>query len=520
VAVLSQKAPRLRGFLSGWAGIVAVGNASHDSWMEVTLGVSRGHRVKRVGRIVFRADDERLTPFAGLAVIGALVRALGLVGLLDDELARERRAAPVKTRRRGVSGGELVLALAESQLVGGECFDDIEDLRADRSGAQVRAAWRVPAAATARQLARRFRRCHVQAVERAIARVGGRLDRALGRDPGEPATIDLDATQIEVHGRKAGAARSRHGYVSYAPHVAFWAQRGRALTAELVGGNQEKLTAQAAAAIARRALGMLRAAGHRGPVTFRVDSAYYAVALLMALRKAGARFTVSVPRTEAMWKLIAQIPESAWTDATDLPGAQVAETSYKPQDWRHEPLRMIVRRTLYTAAEISKNPRARRRNTIHPDQLALLADGQTSSVYGYSFIATDIHDEPAVRVEHFHRHRAQIEERLKDAKLGQALRRMPSADQHANRTWMAACLLALNLTAMVCDLCPAAGASGKAPADAPLRRTAKTLRRLLFCVPARITTSARQTILRLPAGYRHAHLLSATYHAALALPPP
>ena len=71
-----------------------------------------------------------------------------------------------------------------------------------------------------------------------MARAGRRLDRALGRDPGEPVTIDLDATQVTVYGpRKQGAARSRHGHMSYAPHVAFWAQRGRALTSELVGGN-------------------------------------------------------------------------------------------------------------------------------------------------------------------------------------------------------------------------------------------------------------------------------------------
>ena len=97
---------------------------------------------------------------------------------------------------------------------------------------------------------------------------------------------------------------------------------------------------------------------------------------------------------------------------------------------------------------------------------------------------------------------------------------MPCADHNANRLWMSACLTALNLTAMVCDLCPAAAASGTAPADAPLRRTAKTLRALLFCVPARIITTARQTILRLPAGFRHAEVLSITYHAALALPAP
>jgi hypothetical protein len=35
-----------------------------------------------------------------------------------------------------------------------------------------------------------------------------------------------------------------------------------------------------------------------------------------------------------------------------------------------------------------------------------------------------------------------------------------------------------------------------------------------------LITSGRQTILRLPAGYRHADLLDATYHAALGLPAP
>ena len=47
----------------------------------------------------------------------------------------------------------------------------------------------------------------------------------------------------------------------------------------------------------------------------------------MTLRKAGAGFTVSVPRTERIWKLVAQIPADAWADAADLPGGQVAETA-------------------------------------------------------------------------------------------------------------------------------------------------------------------------------------------------
>jgi hypothetical protein len=470
------------------------------------------------GRIVFRVDDERLTPFAGLVCVGELARRTGLVELIDAELASEQRAAPVKRRRRGVSGGELVVSLAESQLVGGECFDDIEDLRADAAGAPLRAVAAVPAAPTALQLAKRFRRCLCQAVERGLARAGQRLDRALGRDPAEPVTIDLDATVIEVYGAaKRGASRNRSGQLSFAPHVAFWAQRGRALTGELVAGNREKLSAREAAAICRRALRRLPA-GH-GPVTFRIDSAYYAIDLFKALRARAARFSVSVPRTTAMWKALEQIPDNAWQPAIDMDGAEVAETSYVPEGWRHEPLRLIVRRRCFSARELSTSPRARRLKTIHPEQLQLALAGRLAAVYGYSFILTDI-EKLAAEVEHFHRHRAQIEERLKDAKLGQALRRLPSADINANRVWMTAVICALNLSAMLCDLSPLAGASGHAPENTPLRRHAKTLRRTLLCVPARVTRHARQTILRLAAGYRHLDALEATWAAAYALPPP
>src|SRR5215211_8980091 len=305
--------------------------------MEVTEAVTVVDGDRGPGRIVFRADDDALTPFAGLVCVGELARRSGLVELIDGELATEGRAAPVKRRRRGVSGGELVVSLAESQLVGGECFDDLEELRADEAGAPFRAVAGVPAAATALQLVKRFRRCLCQAVERGLARAGERLDRPLGREPGEPVTIDLDATVIEVYGRgKRGASRNRAGQLSFAPHVAFWAQRGRALTGELVAGNREKLSAKQAAVICRRALRLLPA-GH-GPVCVRIDSAYYAIDLLKALRAKAARFTVSVPRTSAMWSALERIDDDAWQPAIDMPGAEVAETTYTPEGWKHEPL--------------------------------------------------------------------------------------------------------------------------------------------------------------------------------------
>src|SRR5512132_922725 len=90
--------------------------------MEVTQRVMAVHGDRRPGRIVVRADDPGLTPYAGLAVSGELARRLGLAALVDAELAVERRARPVKVRRRGLSPGELVVSLAECQLVGGSFF--------------------------------------------------------------------------------------------------------------------------------------------------------------------------------------------------------------------------------------------------------------------------------------------------------------------------------------------------------------------------------------------------------------
>ena len=477
--------------------------------------------VKGAGRIEFRADDPSLTPYAGLAVSGELCRSLRLVELVDAELAAAR-VTPVKQRRRGLSPGELTVAIAEAQLTGAECFDDVQDVRADRAGAPLRAVAATPSAPTARQLAYRFRLGHIRAIERAAARCGNELDRKLGRDRTEEVTFDLDATETLVYGRrKQGTGRSRHGNLAYNSYVVTWAERGRPLTSELKGGNQARIKAAESDRMLGRAERLLPE--EHGQITVRGDSGFYSVELMMSARKRKMRFTFSATRTSLMWSKLHEIPEDAWEEAIDMHGAQVAELPFTPEGWKHEPLRLIVRRVPISAAELlAGSPKARRRKTIPPEQLQMVLDGQLDSTFAYSFIVTDIpaEEKTAVQLEHFHRQRAQIEERFKDAKLGQALRHLPSGKLAANRLWLACALLALNICAWVCDISPAAGASGQAPEDAPLRRHAKTLRRLLFCVPGRIVRTARRIIVRLPEGFPHFEIFNATYHAALALPGP
>jgi hypothetical protein len=489
--------------------------------VEVTQWVIGINPDGRAGRIEFRADDPSLTPYAGLAISGALCRRLRVLELIDAELGAAR-VAPVKHRRRGLTPGQLTVCIAEAQMAGAECFDDLEHVRADVAGARLRALPGVPAP-TARQLACRFRPGHIRAIERALARAGNELDRKLGREASEDVTFDLDATETTVFGRrKRGTGRSRHGHLACNSYVVTWAERGRALTSDLKGGNQARIRAAESGRMLGRAQRLLPA--EHGQITVRGDSGFYSLELMIDCRKRAMRFTFSATRTTAMWSKLAEVDEHAWGDAIDMKGAQVAELQFTPQGWKHEPLRLIVRRVPITAEEIqATSPRSRRHKTIPPEQLQMVLDGDLSSTYGYSFIVTDIpaSEKTAAEVEHFHRQRAQIEERFKDAKLGQALRHLPSGKQAANRLWLCCCLLALNLSAFICDISPAAAASGQATDErTPKRRHAKTLRRILFCVPGRIVRTARRIIVRLPDGFPHFELLTATYHAALALPGP
>jgi Transposase DDE domain group 1 len=215
------------------------------------------------------ADDTTLTPYGGSAVVGELCRGLGLVEGLDRAIEGVTRARAFKQRRRGASAGELLVAMAESMLVGGDAFNDLEDLRHDEAGAELRAVPEVPAASTAAQLARRLRPSHLRAAEAALAAAGDRLDRELGRDPAEPVTLDFDSTLVEVYGRrKPGASRAHSGQLAYQPLLGVWAERGRVLSAELLSGS-DSTRRDDTLALVRRALALLPA-GH-GHVSARFD---------------------------------------------------------------------------------------------------------------------------------------------------------------------------------------------------------------------------------------------------------
>jgi hypothetical protein len=149
--------------------------------------------------IEFRCDDPSLTPYAGLALVAETVRVLDATAVLD------RFLGPLKVRRREVSGGELLVALGESMLVGGDFFSDLDTLRAGAAGAVLRTIAETPASTPALGLARRFSPEQLAALPTAQAELVGRHVAALPRRRrrallGKRPTIDVDPTDVEVRG--------------------------------------------------------------------------------------------------------------------------------------------------------------------------------------------------------------------------------------------------------------------------------------------------------------------------------
>ena len=120
-------------------------------------------------------------------------------------------------------------------------------------------------------------------------------------------------------------------------------------------------------------------------------------------------------RIAPLWRLLDGIAENDWTDAVDMDGAQVAVAQYTP-DWWPTATRLLIRRVRLDidAGQVSADPRARRRRTLRPDQRALPITELTEldAVYGYSFIVTNLDvstPDKAAAVEHWYRHRTQVE---------------------------------------------------------------------------------------------------------------
>ena len=372
----------------------------------IRSGAGRSRQQPRIG-----VPDPALTPNAGLAAITELCGRLGVIGALDAAVG------PIKQRERGFGAGQLLAGLAAAQLAGEDFLTGLDRQRADAAGQLLTP---VPglAATTAAGLARRITAVQWRAVESGLAAVTGRVlsllpaPRAAALANG-PVTIDLDTTDVEVYGRKKrGVAYNHQGQRVGRPHVAAWAETEAVLAADLGDGTDDPRAT--APDLLRRALAALPAAARAsGRVGLRADAGYFAGALARAAHDAHISFAIGARRIAPLWQLLAGIAEQDWHDAIEMDNAQVAVAEYCPAWWPAD-TRLLIRRVLLDPAQVSADPRSRRRRTLHPDQRALPLPelAGAGAIYAYSFILTNLDvsaPDKASAAEHWYRHRTTVE---------------------------------------------------------------------------------------------------------------
>ena len=436
-------------------------------------------------RAVF--DDPNLLTHVGLAPLMALADRAGL----PDLLAGVRPGGPC-----GVNAAAKVACLIGGMAAGADSIDDMDLLR---DGAMETLLSGVRAPSTLGSHLRSYAWGNVRQLDKAHRGFLAALADDSRLLPGREALafVDIDSTQKRVYGYGKEGAAFGHAKIAgksllvkgLNPLISVISTPLAAPVlgpVRLRGGSAG--SARGAAGLAAEAIGTAREAGCAGTILVRMDSAYYNAAVIGAIRRNEAHFSVTVPMNSSIRAAIAAIPEDAWTairypqaiwdDQLDcwVSDAEVAEIQYtafaSKKKSEQVTARLIVRRVR------AKNDRA--------------AEGMDElfPAWRYHAVFTDSPFE-LVQAEGQHRDHAIVEQVIADLYAG-PLAHLPSGVFAANAAWLV-------IAAMASNLLRAAGTlAGRRHAKA---RTA-TIRRDLVTMPARTARHGRGNLtLHLPAGH-------------------
>jgi Transposase DDE domain group 1 len=436
-------------------------------------------------------DDPNLVSHAGVVPVMALAGRAGLAGLVAEHV---RPAGEC-----GVNAPLKVACLVAGMAAGADSIDDMDLLR---HGAMPALFGGIRAPSTLGSHLRCYTWGNVSQLEKAGREFLGELARRAPLLPGAEtlAFIDIDSMQKRVYGHHKQGARFGHTKIQGKSLLvrglnALVATISTPLAAPVItatrlrGGNAA--SARGAASLAARALTTARDCGCTGTIVVRLDSAFYNAAVIGAVRRGGARFSVTVPMNASIRAAIAAIPRDAWTPirypraiwddqlGAWISDAEVAETQYTAFTSRKGQAvtaRLIVRRV----RDLNKKAGA--------------GQDELFPVWRYHAVFTDSPFE-LVQAEGQHRGHAVVEQVFADVTSG-PLAHMPSGVFTANAAW-------LSIAAMAHNLIRAAGALASLHFA---KARAATIRRDLIAVAARTARHGRGHItLHLPEGWHREH---------------
>jgi DDE family transposase len=411
---------------------------------------------ERSAMVRVAASSQQLTSQAGLVLVRELAGRLGVGELLDR--------VTVKKRSRGYSPSQAILGLCETLIAGGECLDDVGLLRGD-SAQELLRGHGLPVPTTLGRFLRRFSLGHLGQLNRALEELFARVHPLLDR---ETVTLDLDATYIEHHGpvgSRQGTRGTYKGKVCWHPLCCFVGETGEWLHAKLRNGHAGASTG---------ATGFLRECLRRLPegarLFLRADEGFWGQHFFADCERKQITYAVGAPLIASVRGRISEIAERDWQPSCYREGSEVASFRWRPTSWKQE-RRFIVRRDPVETGE----------------QLTL--EGRE---WHYWALVSNDSERSADELERWHRAKANLENQIKEAKLGLGLDNLPCQSFHANWAYLLITLLAFNLLAWLKLL---------ALPEHERSSYAKRLRFRFIAIAGTVGRSGRRLVLRLSASY-------------------
>jgi hypothetical protein len=444
-------------------------------------------------------DDRNLVSCAGLVPVMALADRAELTALAGAHLSVPGAA--------GVAAGAKVSTLVAGMVAGADSVSDMDVLR---HGAMPQLFPGVRAPSTLGTFLRAFRFGHVRQLDAVAARVLAGLARhAPIITAGEPVTyLDIDDTIRATFGyAKQGAG---YGYSGVKGLNALLATVSSASSAPVIVATRLRKgsvnSARGAARLVADAIKTSRAAGVNGLIVLRADSAYYGADVIAAARRHRTHFSITARKDRAVTAAIASISEDAWTRIR-YPKAVFDD---QLQQWISDAEVAEIPFTAFTskskARQVSARLIVRRVQDANPDHVRVNPQGELFRVWRHHAIFTDS-PLPMLTAETDHRRHAVIEQVIADLK-DSALAHMPSGSFAANSAWLVLAAIAFNLTR----------AAGALASSFHAKATTATIRGQLIAVAARVTRSARRSVLRLPAAWPWADQWQRLFSAAIGPP--
>ncbi|WP_310961739.1 IS1380 family transposase [Nocardioides terrisoli] len=422
-------------------------------------------------------DDPNLVSAAGLVPALRLAESAGLYDLLDELSVSSANAA---AKSAAVIGGMLAGA------------DSIDDLDLLRHGGMSRLFAGVRAPSTLGTFLRCFTHGHVQQLDKIgadiLAGLAVRVPDLIAGSHGREgiAFLDVDDTIREVHGHaKQGAAFGYSGVRGLNLQLATISTPLAApmiARARLRKGNTASHTG--AGRLLAQAITTARAAGVKGQVLCRADSAYYGWAFVGTAIRHRAWFSVTARMNPAVVKAIASIEEDAWTPIA-YPNAVYDEAEDR---WVSDAEVAEIPFTAFTgrrkAEQVACRLVVRRVKRLQPLAGDGTEQGELFAAYRHhAFITNSILS--MIEADQRHRDHALVEQVIAELKDG-PLAHLPSGKYAANAAWVAHAVLAFNIA--------------RATGVAASLRTARwaTLRTRIINIPARIASTGRRLVVHLP----------------------